>query len=373
MAIANTNTEMTRINPLAALTWHRLKVNNAPVRLEDPASVNRAECRIEGNTGAVHQMSELSGILPGALSDNLSEALSEIRTGAGEAFADWIRKTEIEAVRISADDNSEPVRMHIGPAETVHTAVLPVEITVEDNKELTVIMKLTDAAKPCRGALAVQTRIKAGAGARVKLVQLQLTKYAAQVYTDIGADAGENARIEIVQLFAGGADVYAGSEIALRGDGSSSQVYIGYQGVGEGKLDFNYNAVHIGKNTDSGMTVNGVLRDSSQKTFRGTIDFKTGSSGAVGAETEDVLLLGETVVNKTVPLILCAEEDVKGSHGATIGQLDEEMLFYLGSRGISEEKAVDLMAGARIGRIIREVGDEIAEQNAKAFLGIEEE
>ena len=292
MAIANTNTEMTRINPLAALTWHRLKVNNAPVRLEDPASVNRAECRIEGNTGADHQMSELSGILPGALSDNLSEALSEIRTGAGEAFADWIRKTEIEAVRISADDNSEPVRMHIGPAETVHTAVLPVEITVEDNKELTVIMKLTDAAKPCRGALAVQTRIKAGAGARVKLVQLQLTKYAAQVYTDIGADAGENARIEIVQLFAGGADVYAGSEIALRGDGSSSQVYIGYQGAGEGKLDFNYNAVHIGKNTDSGMTVNGVLRDSSQKTFRGTIDFKTGSSGAVGAETEDVLLLG---------------------------------------------------------------------------------
>ena len=203
MAIANTNTEMTRINPLAALTWHRLKVNDTSVRLEDPASVNRAECRIEGNTGEDHQ------------------ALSEIRTGAGEAFADWIRKTEIEAVRISADDNSEPVRMHIGPAETAHTAVLPVEITAEDNKELTVIMDLTDASKPCRGALAVQTRIKAGAGARVKLVQLQLTKYAAKVYTDIGADAGENARIEIVQLFAGGADVYAGSEIALRGDGSS--------------------------------------------------------------------------------------------------------------------------------------------------------
>ena len=99
MTIANSNTEMTRINPLAALTWHRLKVNDTSVRLEDPASVNRAVCRIEGNTGAVHQMSELSGILPGALSDNLSGALSEIRTGAGEAFADWIRKTEIEAVR----------------------------------------------------------------------------------------------------------------------------------------------------------------------------------------------------------------------------------------------------------------------------------
>lgn len=364
MAIATTNTEMTRINPLAALTWHRLKVNDAPVRLEDPASVNRAACRIEGNTGAGRRKSESSDILPGALSG--------IRTGAGDAFADWVRKTEIEAVRLSAEEESGgTVRMHIGPAETAHTAVLPVEITVEDGRQMTVIMDLTDAAKPCRGALAVQTRIRAGAGASVKLVQLQLTKYTAQVFTDIGADAGENARIEIVQLFAGGADVYAGSEIALRGDGSSSQVFIGYQGAGEGKLDFNYNAVHIGKKTDSSMTVNGVLRDSSQKTFRGTIDFKTGSSGAVGAETEDVLLLGETVVNKTVPLILCAEEDVKGSHGATIGQLDEEMLFYLGSRGISEEKAVDLMAGARIDRIIREIGDETAAQKAKAFLGME--
>ena len=357
MAIANTNTEMTRINPLAAPAWHRLKVNDTPVRLADPADVLRAPCRIEGNAGEGYWTGELSGI----------------RTGAGEAFTNWIRNTGIEAVRIRTDENSAPVRMHIAPAKTAHTAVLPVDIIADDNKELTVIMDLTDGPKPCRGALAVQTRIKAGNGASVKLVQLQLTKQAGQVFTDIGVEAGENAHVQIVQLFAGCADVYAGSEVTLKGDGSSSQVFIGYQGAGKGKLDFNYNSVHIGKNTDSSMTVNGVLRDSAEKTFRGTIDFKTGSSGAVGAETEDVLLLGETVVNKTVPLILCAEEDVKGSHGASIGQLDEEMLFYLGSRGISEQKAVDLMAGARISRIVREIGDETAEKMTREFLEIDDE
>lgn len=377
MAIANTNIEMTRINPLAAPTWHRLKVNDTPVRLADPADVLRASCRIEGNTGTADQTSTPCGIMPGAL--------SEIRTGAGEAFADWIKRTEIEPVKLHAvgeklltkEEDGEPVRMHIGLSQTAKTAVLPVEITAEDGRQLTVIMDFTDASVDDTanksGILAVQTRIKAGNGASVKLVQLQLTKQAGQVFTDIGVEAGENAHVQIVQLFAGGADVYAGSEIALRGDGSSSQVFIGYQGAGEEKLDFNYNAVHVGKNTDSGMTVNGVLRDSSQKTFRGTIDFKTGSSGAVGAETEDVLLLGETVVNKTVPLILCAEEDVKGSHGASIGQLDEEMLFYLGSRGISEQKAVDLMAGARISRIVREIGDETAEKMTREFLGIDDE
>ena len=48
------------------------------------------------------------------------------------------------------------------------------------------------------------------------------------------------------------------------------------------------------------------------KIFRGTIDFRNGSSGSVGNEKETVLMLGEDVVNKTVPLILCAEEDVVG-------------------------------------------------------------
>ena len=42
-----------------------------------------------------------------------------------------------------------------------------------------------------------------------------------------------------------------------------------------------------------------------------------------------MLLLSNDVVNQTIPLILCAEEDVEGNHGATIGKLDDELLFYL--------------------------------------------
>ena len=74
-----------------------------------------------------------------------------------------------------------------------------------------------------------------------------------------------------------------------------------------------------------------------QKVFRGTIDFKNGSSDSVGNEKETVLMLGENVVNKTVPLILCAEENVVGNHGATIGELDDETLFYFESRGIGRD------------------------------------
>ena len=69
------------------------------------------------------------------------------------------------------------------------------------------------------------------------------------------------------------------------------------------------------------------MRDTAFKLFRGTIDFVKGSAGSVGNEKEEVLLIDEKCVNQTIPIILCAEEDVVGNHGATIGKPDEELLF----------------------------------------------
>ncbi len=98
-----------------------------------------------------------------------------------------------------------------------------------------------------------------------------------------------------------------------------------------------------------------------KRVFRGTIDFKTGSAGSVGSEKETVLMLGDDVVNKTVPLILCAEENVVGNHGATIGELDEDTLFYFESRGISRAQAENILAAPPIERLARTVEDEAAQ------------
>ena len=130
----------------------------------------------------------------------------------------------------------------------------------------------------------------------------------------------------------------------------------------------NYNAVHTGKSTRSIMNVSGVLADSSEKLFRGTIDFKNGSAGSKGDEKEDVLLLGDDVVNKTIPLILCAEEDVQGNHGASIGRLDEALLFYLASRGIDATQAEKLMAKARLDALCAKTGDDEAQKLLEEYL-----
>ena len=84
-----------------------------------------------------------------------------------------------------------------------------------------------------------------------------------------------------------------------------------------------------------------------------------------------VLMLGDDVINKTVPLILCAEENVVGNHGATIGELDDETLFYFESRGISRAQAENILARASIERFARTVDDEAL--RAQILQTLEEE
>ena len=106
------------------------------------------------------------------------------------------------------------------------------------------------------------------------------------------------------------------------------------------------------------MYLNGALKDESQKVFRGTIDLRKGSKGSTGDEQEDVLLLDPKVVNKQVPVILTEEEDVNGRHGATIGNLADDMMFYLGTRGIGKYEAEMLMTRGRLMSIAQTIPDE---------------
>ncbi len=207
-------------------------------------------------------------------------------------------------------------------------------------------------------SLAVETALTVRAGAYVRLVQLQCGKPGSVLYGRVDGVCEENGRIELVQVLPGSGDVYADTHIQLPADGGCFQADIGYLGQRSQRLDMNLVVEHHGRHTQSEIRAAGALKDAAQKIFRGTIDFKNGASGAVGNENETVLMLGENVVNKTVPLILCAEENVAGSHGATIGELDEETLFYFESRGISRRAAENILARAAIERLARAVEDE---------------
>ena len=106
------------------------------------------------------------------------------------------------------------------------------------------------------------------------------------------------------------------------------------------------------------MSVNGSLKDNAVKVYRGTIDLKKGCSGAKGNEMEESLVLSPATVNKSLPVILCDEDDVEGEHGSTIGRLSSDILFYMQTRGISEEQAQKIMSRAKIQAAADTIPDE---------------
>lgn len=260
------------------------------------------------------------------------------------------KKSDKEPIRISVKGNGEFCTKDV----TVKTV---------KNSEVTLIMDYS-----ADNNLAVRTTIDLNENSRLKLIQLQSTEEKSTLYNEVRINCQAGATAELIQIFLGKGDLYSDSRIDLEGEGSSLKADIGYIGRSNQNIDINIFANHTGKKTESEINVNGSLNDAAKKVFKGTIDFKNGCTDSVGNEQETVLLLGEDVVNKTVPLILCAEENVVGNHGATIGELDEDTLFYFESRGIDKKKAESIMARAAIDRVARLAGDEKISKKIESFL-----
>ena len=233
-----------------------------------------------------------------------------------------------------------------------------VSLSLREGEERTVVLE---------DAEAVRVSAEVGRNAVLRLVQVRRGGEGA--INDVRAECGENARFEWYRVVLGGSEIYDNCSVTLREEGAAFLAEYGYRLGGAERLDVNCEVIHLGKKTRSDIRSAGVLRDHAFKLFRGTIDLRKGCSGSEGNETEDVLLMDETVRNQSIPVILCGEEDVIGNHGATIGRLDEELVYYLSSRGMTREQVYDLMARARLDAVIAKIPDEKTRQE---LLGTEE-
>ena len=240
-------------------------------------------------------------------------------------------------------------------------------IHARKNSEVTVIMDCSSEADS-KGFLGLSTRILAEEGARVTVVRAQLLGKGFIHFDDLGGACFEKGAIRVISLELGGKSVWTGCYTNLSGKESDFASDMGYLCRDDHSLDVNYVADHRGKKTGANMQFKGVLMEEAQKTLRFTIDFKNGSAGSAGDEQEDTLLLSPDVINRTMPIILCQEEDVDGRHGATIGQLGEELLFYMQSRGIDEEEAKRIMIKARLESVARMIPDDEIMQRVHYYI-----
>ena len=141
-----------------------------------------------------------------------------------------------------------------------------------------------------------------------------------------------------------------------------------YIGINEDIIDMNY-LINLNKPiTNSELVIEGLLNDKSKKSFKGTLDFKEGSSNSVGHENENCILLSDEAKSKSLPMMLCHEESVDGAHGVSTGKIDEDRLFYLMSRGLSKEESIKLILNANINKILSNLDNEELEEELLNYI-----
>ncbi len=354
------NVLINRANVPAAQTWNRLRANSLSVTVPDHA-----------DAGKVY--------LP------LPRLFERIECGMGQEVTDYVESQAFKSDFYNVPAHTkreEPIVVAVSAAQNqcANTGVI-----VREGAEATVVIAAfagdagdsgnaaaSGDALPTSAAL---TRIVVEAGAKLHLIEMLGVNEGQQHLESVGLEIHQDAAVDVKQYALGGSTIGFGLTANLVGARARLDLNNRYHATHEETLDINHLVRMRGTSTRAQLTESGVLNEAAKKTLRATIDLVRGAKDAQGNEIETVMILGDDVVNKTMPVILCDEDDVAGNHGATIGSVSPEQLDYLAARGLSRQAAEQLFVRALFEDAIinapEEISHRVAVERCEAELGAE--
>ena len=362
------NVLINRANVPAAQTWNRLRANSLSVTVPNHA-----------DAGTVY--------LP------LPRLFERIECGMGQEVTDYVESQAFKSdfYNVPARTKREdPIVVAVSAAQNqcANTGII-----VREGAEATVVIAAfagdasdvddaaagsdanddaNDDALPTSAAL---TRIVVEASAKLHLIEMLGVNEGQQHLESVGLEIHQNAAVDVKQYALGGSTIGLGLTANLVGARARLDLNNRYHAPHEETLDINHLVRMRGTSTRAQLTESGVLNEAAKKTLRATIDRVRGAKDAQGNEIETVMILGDDVVNKTMPVILCDEDDVAGNHGATIGSVSPEQLDYLAARGLSRQAAEQLFIRALFEDAIinapEEISHRVAVERCEAELGAE--
>ena len=357
------NVLINRANVPAAQTWNRLRANSLSVTVPNHA-----------DAGKVY--------LP------LPRLFERIECGMGQEVTDYVESQAFKSdfYNVPAHTKREdPIVVAVSAAQNkcANTGVI-----VREGAEATVVIaafagdanasdaNASDAnasdALPTSAAL---TRIVVEAGAKLHLIEMLGVNEGQQHLESVGLEVHQDAAVDVKQYALGGSTIGLGLTANLVGARARLDLNNRYHTTHEETLDINHLVRMRGTSTRAQLTESGVLNEAAKKTLRASIDLVRGAKDAQGNEIETVMILSDDVVNKTMPVILCDEDNVAGNHGATIGSVSPEQLDYLAARGLSRQAAEQLFVRALFEDAIinapEEISHRVAVERCEAELGAE--
>lgn len=183
------------------------------------------------------------------------------------------------------------------------------------------------------------TEVEIGRGSSVDIVKIQEENteayHIATSAVSVGPDANYGSH-----AVSNGARIYRhGLNVALAGEGGNALLEGLYLTDGEQLSDTHSMIDHAAPHCTSGEHYKGILDGSSRAVFNGKIMVRPGAQQTNSYQENRNILLSDRAKVDTKPQLEIFADDVKCSHGATVGQLSKDSMFYLRSRGIGEEQA----------------------------------
>ena len=222
------------------------------------------------------------------------------------------------------------------------SAVFPhIVVVLGENARVTVLERHIGEGEPF---VCGTVEIRVGAGAQLDYGIVQQTGDGARIFMVRGATCEPSASVRWHLAELGGGLARSVIESQLGAEGASSEIDALFFNTGMQHVDLASVVRHEVGHTTSATVVRSAANDRGQGRYYGNIVILPHAHGSDATLRDDALLLSKTAHIDSIPALEIAANDVKAFHGATVGSIDEEQLFYTQSRGISRRDAERMIA-----------------------------
>ena len=316
-------------------------------------------------------LSDLAALPPGArvgglaaalaaTPDALASALGRVAPGADAALvaanAAWFRDGLHIDLPAGAGLGGPLQALFLATAAAPPAAQLRNLVTLGRAAELQLVLRWAgpDGAPYAINAV---TELDLAPGANLHLVSVEGEGDAALHVHHVQAALAADATLRAFTLATGGRSARTSVRAELRAAGASAQVDGLYLAAGEQRLDHYTEVDHLAPHTTSDTSYAGLVDGDSVGSYQGVAFIRAGASKAQAAQLHKSLLLSPSAQAHSKPQLEIDHDDVKASHGSTVGQLSAASLFYLVSRGLTPEAARGLLTLAFAKDALSRLGD----------------
>jgi Fe-S cluster assembly protein SufD len=207
-----------------------------------------------------------------------------------------------------------------------------------------------------------------GEGATVGYVAVQKWGRNVWHFADQRAELGKDATLRLFSVTLGGKFSKTRVEASLAGQGADAELKALYFASGEQFFDFHTLQDHRVGNTRSDLLFKGALSDVARTVYAGLIRIEKHAARSDAYQANRNLVLSDKAKATSIPMLEIDNNDVRCTHGATVGPVDPEHLFYLRSRGIPEKTAKRMLIQGFFGDVLDRIPFEHARKLVEAEL-----